>query len=105
MIYMLNCRRTCPLPACARLQGYSVAIKMLPKMFLGDANQADMETFVQEVAVLSAVEHDNVVKFFGGCLQPPYVFIVEELMVRSLADVLYKTEEVRGRVRCLESKR
>ncbi|KAG2436252.1 hypothetical protein HXX76_006563 [Chlamydomonas incerta] len=71
-------------------KGRPVAIKMLPKMFLGDASLADLETFIQEAAVLSGVDHENVVKFYGGCLQPPYVFIVEELMDRSLADVLYK---------------
>eukprot|EP00198_Chlamydomonas_reinhardtii_P010592 XP_001699929.1 predicted protein [Chlamydomonas reinhardtii] len=71
-------------------KGHPVAIKMLPKMFLGDASLADLETFIQEAAVLSGVDHQNVVKFYGGCLQPPYVFIVEELMDRSLADVLYK---------------
>ncbi|KAG2449201.1 hypothetical protein HYH02_005948 [Chlamydomonas schloesseri] len=71
-------------------KGHPVAIKMLPKMFLGDASLADLETFIQEAAVLSGVDHQNVVKFYGGCLQPPYVFIVEELMERSLADVLYK---------------
>jgi hypothetical protein len=27
--------------------------------------------------VLSGVDHPNVVRFHGGCLQPPYVFIVE----------------------------
>ncbi|GLC74942.1 hypothetical protein PLESTF_001575500 [Pleodorina starrii] len=71
--------------------GKSVAIKLLPKMFLGDASPADVETFIQEAAVLSGVDHPNVVKFYGGSLSPPYVFIVEELMERSLADVLYKS--------------
>lgn len=39
--------------------------------------------------MLSAVEHTNVVSFYGGCLQPPYVFIVEELMQHSLSDLMY----------------
>ncbi|GIL81741.1 hypothetical protein Vretimale_1362 [Volvox reticuliferus] len=73
--------------------GKSVAIKLLPKMFLGDASPADLETFIQEAAVLSGVDHSNVVKFYGGSLSPPYVFIVEELMERSLADVLYKSTQ------------
>ncbi|KAG2499756.1 hypothetical protein HYH03_002688 [Edaphochlamys debaryana] len=67
-----------------------VAIKMLSKMFLGDASPSEVETFVQEAAVLCGVNHENVVKFYGGSLVPPYVFIVEELMDRSLADVLYR---------------
>ncbi|EFJ42725.1 hypothetical protein VOLCADRAFT_97179 [Volvox carteri f. nagariensis] len=67
--------------------GKSVAIKLLPKMFLGDASPADVETFIQEAAVLSGVDHPNVVKFYGGSLSPPY------LMARSLADVLYKTPQ------------
>ncbi|KXZ50231.1 hypothetical protein GPECTOR_17g869 [Gonium pectorale] len=84
--------------------GRSVAIKVLPKMFLGDASPSELETFVQEAAVLSGVDHPNVVKFYGGCLTPPHVgprahggggggWGGAELMDRSLADVLYGTPD------------
>lgn len=39
---------------------------------------------VKEMNVLRALHHPNIVRFHGGCLSPPHVFIVTELMHASL---------------------
>ena len=44
---------------------------------------------LQEVSILSRTRHPNIVRFFGGCLHPPTVFIVEELMAQDLFHLVH----------------
>ncbi len=39
--------------------------------------------------MLSRVRHQNIVRFFGGCIRPPVVFIVEELMQSDLQELVH----------------
>ncbi|GIL85196.1 hypothetical protein Vretifemale_13771 [Volvox reticuliferus] len=41
------------------------------------------------MAILARARHPNIVRCYGGCLQPPQVFLVEELLVCSLHDFIY----------------
>ncbi len=49
---------------------------------------------MQEVSILSRVRHPNIVKFYGGCLHPPTVFIVEELMEKDLSSLVHGSEQL-----------
>jgi hypothetical protein len=42
-------------------------------------------SFQQEMRILGRLRHPNVVALLGGCLTPPNICIVEELMQTSLA--------------------
>ncbi|KAG2442917.1 hypothetical protein HXX76_002993 [Chlamydomonas incerta] len=65
-------------------RGQQAAIKMLPPDLLFGNRSLELHTFVQEIVVLCGVRHPNIVNLLGGSLQPPHVFIVEELCVDSL---------------------
>eukprot|EP00198_Chlamydomonas_reinhardtii_P014188 XP_001703525.1 predicted protein [Chlamydomonas reinhardtii] len=65
-------------------RGQPAAIKMLPPDLLFGNRSLELHTFVQEMVVLCGVRHPNIVNLLGGSLQPPNVFIVEELCVGSL---------------------
>jgi mitogen-activated protein kinase kinase kinase 7 len=47
---------------------------------------------MQEVRVLSRVRHPNIVRFYGGCIRPPVVFIVEELMQSDLSELIHNND-------------
>ncbi|KAF5829271.1 kinase-like domain-containing protein, partial [Dunaliella salina] len=40
----------------------------------------------------SRIRHPNIVKFYGGCLHPPTVFIVEELMEKDLSSLVHGSD-------------
>jgi hypothetical protein len=44
---------------------------------------------LQEVQILSRVRHPNIVRFYGGSISPPNVFIVEELMQQDLSNLIH----------------
>jgi serine/threonine protein kinase len=44
-----------------------------------------LRSFQQEMRILGRLRHPNVVALLGGCLTPPNICIVEELMQTSLA--------------------
>jgi len=48
----------------------------------------------QEVSVLSRVRHRNIVRFYGCCLHPPPVFIVEELMEQDLSSLVHSSSRL-----------
>jgi len=72
--------------------GRPVAIKMMHGM-LFEENSRDLLNFQQEVSVLSRLDHDHIIKFYGACVQPPQVCLVEELAEGgSLHDLLHTNE-------------
>eukprot|EP00798_Chlamydomonas_sp_ICE-L_P021236 gene21236-28152_t len=57
-----------------------VAVKMVPLMVDGSHySSSSLDSLKAEVQVLSCVQHPHVISFFGVCLAPPNVCIVEEL--------------------------
>mmetsp|Transcript_29766 Transcript_29766/g.88102 ORF Transcript_29766/g.88102 Transcript_29766/m.88102 type:complete len:943 (-) Transcript_29766:1290-4118(-) len=73
-----------------RYQGRQVAVKMLSADRDGSSvAHCHAEAFKREVEVLCLYRHPNIVKFHGACLAPPSVFIVEELIERSLAQLIH----------------
>ncbi len=42
-----------------------------------------------ELQIMSRLDHPNVVKVFGGCLMPPVLFTVTELMVGDLSSHMH----------------
>ncbi|MEW5310639.1 MAG: hypothetical protein WDW38_002418 [Sanguina aurantia] len=59
-----------------------VAVKLVPLML--DASSycsKSLDSLKQEIQVLSRLRHPNIVAFYGACLAPPNVCIVEELAV------------------------
>jgi serine/threonine protein kinase len=55
-------------------------------------NKANPCCLIQEVRVLSRVRHPNIVRFYGGCIRPPVVFIVEELMQSDLSELIHNND-------------
>ena len=60
-----------------------VAIKLMYGVFENE-NSRELENFAQEVTVLSRLHHPHIIEFYGACLTPPHVCLVEELAVCSL---------------------
>lgn len=72
--------------------GRPVAIKMMHGMLFEESSR-DLLNFQQEVSVLSRLDHDHIIKFYGACVQPPQVCLVEELAEGgSLHDLLHNSE-------------
>ena len=65
------------------------------------------EIFANEVFLLQNLAHDNLVRFYAACTQPPNLCIVTELMVGSVLSLLYGAQSKRtnGAVRELNDKR
>ena len=58
------------------------------KEFTCDHSDPDvMETFLAEVFVMKNLQHENLVRFYGACMDPPA--IVTELLIGNLASLLY----------------
>ena len=57
--------------------GHSVAVKVLQTAYATDSRE--MDSFRQEIAVLSGLRHPNIVAFLAACTIPPDICIVEEL--------------------------
>lgn len=67
-----------------------VAIKKMSKKMLASTNA--VEEFSNEVYVMCALDHTNVLKCIAASLKPPSVLLVTEFMKRgTLFDVLYKS--------------
>lgn len=47
----------------------------------------------QEAKILSRVRHQNIVRFYGGNIRPPSVFIVEELMEHDLSSLIHNSDD------------
>lgn len=57
--------------------GHTVAVKVLQTAYASDSRE--MDSFRQEIAVLSGLRHPNIVAFLAACTIPPDICIVEEL--------------------------
>jgi serine/threonine protein kinase len=55
-----------------------VAVKVMQGSHPG-GSAAELESFRQEVRVLSRLQHDRIICLRGACLAPPHICIVEEL--------------------------
>lgn len=51
--------------------------------------QKDVDAFRQEIALLSRLQHANIVRVLGGCAHPSHPFLVMELMPRCLHNVIH----------------
>ncbi|KAG2448447.1 hypothetical protein HYH02_006339 [Chlamydomonas schloesseri] len=69
--------------------GRDVAVKKLLDSCPANVLPQEMRTLLQEMAILTRARHPNIVRCYGGCLSPPQVFLVEELLVCSLHDFIY----------------
>eukprot|EP00798_Chlamydomonas_sp_ICE-L_P032474 gene32474-17709_t len=71
--------------------GMDVAVKFAQKFQVVDGPEQTkaLETLQQEAKILSRVRHPNIVRFYGGSVAPPTVFIVEELMDKDLSNVAH----------------
>ena len=68
-----------------------VAVKVLNEVsFVGGerASESKLATLKTEVCLLSRLEHPNIVKLLGACLAPPRICLVEELLEKSLGDLI-----------------
>ena len=61
----------------SRLGGARCAVKMLHNV---DAGASALASFTSEVAMLSRLQHPNIVRFLGACLTPPNACLIEELV-------------------------
>ncbi|GLI62415.1 hypothetical protein VaNZ11_005024, partial [Volvox africanus] len=57
------------------------------------ALQRDMASFHAELSILSRLRHKNIVRLYGGCMRPPYIFLVMQLMRQSLDSVIHHAEQ------------
>ncbi|PNH09153.1 putative serine/threonine-protein kinase, partial [Tetrabaena socialis] len=72
-----------------------VAVKLLDTGVDGGGGQplnAHSRALAQEVHVLSRLDHPNVVRFYGGSLDPHSPFLVEELCEVSLHRVIHEKD-------------
>ena len=78
--------------------GHTVAVKVLQTAYA--SNSREMDSFRQEIAVLSGLRHPNIVAFLAACTIPPDICIVEELAeVGSLHSKLHGTSGDENRCR------
>ncbi|GMH45368.1 hypothetical protein BSKO_13325 [Bryopsis sp. KO-2023] len=67
-----------------------VAVKMVSVVDAGNCGEKELESLKSEIQVLSRLQHPNIICFYGACLVPPRVCILEELADGSLATLLYR---------------
>ncbi|GIL91302.1 hypothetical protein Vretifemale_18843, partial [Volvox reticuliferus] len=71
-----------------------VAVKLLNGSIVdGRALQRDMVSFHAELSILSRLRHKNIVRLYGGCMRPPYIFLVMQLMRQSLDSVIHHAQQ------------
>jgi serine/threonine protein kinase len=75
---------------------------MLPQELLFGSDSAELHSFVQEVVVMAPLRHPNIVTLLGGSLQPPHVFLLEELCDASLDAWLHRGPAPPSRWRVLK---
>lgn len=67
-----------------------VAVKMVPIVSTDDGHgDRELESLKSEIEVLSRLQHPNIICFYGACLVPPHICILEELATCSLASRLH----------------
>jgi hypothetical protein len=70
--------------------GRNVAVK-LAQDTSAESAAALTEEYRAELKVMCGLEHHNIVRILGACLQPPELCIVMELSGPSLAKLLHRT--------------
>jgi len=69
-------------------KGHDVAIKCLRSLYLNNPSEVE---FLQEVLILSGVNHENILQFYGACTKHPNYCIVTEYMPGgNIYDFLHK---------------
>jgi serine/threonine protein kinase len=76
----------------------AVAFKTL---FDSRVNEELRREYLDELQVLSRVNHSNIVSFLGACITPPNLFFVMELCVCSLFDIIHKNKESFENLECI----
>jgi hypothetical protein len=77
----------------ARWAGTDIAVKKLPKHML--TNQKFLEDFAQEISIMAALRHPNVLQFLGVAVDKVSLYMLTEYMPRgSLYDVLHHKEQL-----------
>mmetsp|Transcript_38447 Transcript_38447/g.65463 ORF Transcript_38447/g.65463 Transcript_38447/m.65463 type:complete len:124 (+) Transcript_38447:1-372(+) len=70
-----------------KFRGQDVALKTL---FDPKANAELVQEYLDEVLVMSSMDHPNIVRFLGANLNPPNLCFVMELCDASLFDMLHR---------------
>ncbi|KPP61551.1 guanylate cyclase 2G-like [Scleropages formosus] len=71
-------------------QGNQVAIKYLERQFISDIRRPSI---IEEFQTMRELKHENLVQFFGACIDPPNICIVMQYYNKgSLKDVLKNSE-------------
>nr|XP_023695463.1 guanylate cyclase 2G-like [Paramormyrops kingsleyae] len=71
-------------------QGNQVAIKHLERQIISDIRKPSI---LQEFQVMRELKHENLVQFFGVCIEPPNICIITQYCKKgSLKDVLRNSE-------------
>ncbi|XP_058202623.1 MDIS1-interacting receptor like kinase 2-like [Rhododendron vialii] len=72
--------------------GQVVAVK---KLFMNEGSEiGEIKSFANEVATLTEIRHQNIVKLYGFCYHEKHTFLVCEYMERgSLADILKREKD------------
>ncbi|GFH16682.1 protein kinase domain-containing protein [Haematococcus lacustris] len=77
----------------ATYKGQQVAVKVMTQAVVDGSFQGsepvDQDSLHHEFQLLSRLSHPNVVHLYGGCLRPPRLFIVEELMAATLSNTIH----------------
>jgi len=68
-----------------KLRGKDVAVK---KLAVQQIDEAALDAFKKEVAIMSKLKHPNVLLFMGAVVQPGNLMIVTELMLGNVRDIL-----------------
>jgi hypothetical protein len=96
MLLRLYTQRTRSLLRCARSASavHSSTVVLWVQM-LAESSAKDpvmVRSFREEVGIMCRLKHPNCVRCFGGRLQPPSVFLVEELMECTLDTYLHRIQ-------------
>lgn len=80
-----------------------MAVKLLNQTIIDGyaALTADMASFHHELSILSRLSHANIVRVYGGCMRPPNVFLVMQLMEGSLDSIIHRSNSSLGLKRAL----
>lgn len=79
----------------------NVAIKTLFSSNL--SSPEDEREFLDEILVMSRLNHSNIVTFIGACMTPPNCFFVMELCETSLYNILHESPQKLSKIECIQA--